>query len=126
MTEKVTEVERNPKDIAASKRAPLQLIPPSALVRMSIAFENGANKYGPYNWRDKKIEYMNYIGAALRHLEAAIDGEDNDPESGTLTLAHAMACLAILIDSIENNCVIDNRPKKGNARELLTEIANRG
>lgn len=119
-------ISANPKDIAGRVRAPLHLVPPAALIHLSMAFKNGADKYGPYSWREKKIEYMSYLGACMRHIQAAIDGEDFDPESHAPTLAHAMACCAILLDAIESNCVIDNRPTKGNAREILQRIAKQG
>lgn len=115
----------NPKDKAAKIRAPLHLIPPVALVHMAMAMKNGADKYGAYNWRDKKIEYMNYISATMRHLACAVDGEDFDQESSELHLAHAMASMAILIDAISCNKVIDNRPKKGAAPVTLRAIASR-
>lgn len=72
----------------------------------------GAAKYGPFNWNDKPIDASTYYSAAMRHLMSWYTGEDRDPESGALHLAHARACLAILIDSQLTCTLIDDRPKK--------------
>jgi len=103
----------NPKDRVGRNKPPLSLVPGSALVLVSSALRNGADKYGPYNWRDQKIQASNYISAALRHLLAWNDGEDTADDSGLSHLAHACAGLMILIDSIETGNAIDDRPKPG-------------
>lgn len=54
--------------------------------------EFGARKYSSDNWR-KGFKLKRSIAAALRHIMAFKDGEDNDEESGLCHLAHAMCCL---------------------------------
>lgn len=111
--------ETNPKDLLGIKKPQLSLLPPAGIIHGALAMTNGAMKYGPYNFRDKKIQYMIYIDAMLRHLMALLDGEDIAEDSGVHHLGHINANTAILLDAIENGNIIDNRPKKGNASEIL-------
>ena len=113
----------NPKQRYGDLKLPLALVPSSALIYLGIALAEGARKYGPFNWREKKVEAMTYAHAALRHLFAWIDGEEIDPESGNPHLAHALACLGILADAVECKILIDNRPLKGPAARLLKAFA---
>ena len=114
----------NPKQAYGDKKVPLQNIPPAALVYQGMALKEGARKYGAYNWRENDVEYMTYVGATMRHLAAFVDGENIDPDSGNPHLAHAMASLAILVDAIEGDCGIDNRPEAGPAPRLMQEVVN--
>lgn len=111
----------NPKQAYGDKKVPLQLIPPAALIYMGQALKEGARKYGAYNWRENDVEVMTYIGATMRHVAAYLDREDIDPESGNHHLAHALASLAILVDSIECGVSIDNRPPEGAAGKLIRD-----
>jgi hypothetical protein len=103
----------NPKTGHGLKKAPLNLIPPIALVETARAFKNGATKYGAYNWRDKTVTTSVYTAAALRHILAFEDGEDCADDSGCTHLGHAMACLAILLDAASIGKLNDDRPPKG-------------
>ena len=109
----------NPKDLLGVKKVQLHLVPPSSIIYEALAFEDGANKYGPYNWRKNKVILSIYIDALLRHVFAYFDGEDNAPDSKKPHLAHAKACLGVLIDALETGNLIDDRPNKGKAAELL-------
>ncbi len=115
--------EVNPKQQYGDLKVPLGLVPASAVAYMALAFKEGARKYGPFNWREYSIQAMTYVHAAERHLAAYVDGEDTDPESGVPHLAHALACLAILVDAKEVGHLADNRPPKGNAGALLRKLA---
>jgi len=79
----------------------------------------GADTYGPYNWRKKKVSTMAYVSAAMRHLLSYLDGEDLAPDSRCSHLGHALACLGILCDATECQCLIDDRPPKGAAANIL-------
>lgn len=116
--------DNNPKTLAGSKKVPLHLIPPSAKHFLAMAMEDGASKYGPYNWRDIPISVSPYYAAAQRHLDAFWDGEDTAPDSKVNHLAHAMACCAILLDAMTCGALVDDRPKKGAAPELQTAYVN--
>jgi hypothetical protein len=89
-----------------------------------MGLKEGSRKYGAFNWRETDVEVMTYVGATLRHIAAFVDGEDTDAESGNPHLAHAMASLAILVDALEAEGVIDNRPKAGPAAKTLEGFKN--
>lgn len=111
--------ETNPKDLIGSKKPRLSLVSPAGIIYESLAMQNGADKYGGYNWRDKKVQAMIYIEACMRHLLSWLDGEEVAADSGVPHLAHAKACLGILIDAKETGNLIDNRPALGAAAKLI-------
>ena len=113
--------DENPKDRAAAGKPPLHLIPPAAEILEAVVMGFGARKYGEYNWRTAKIRATVYVAAARRHLAQWLDGENEDPESNVSHLAHARACLGILLDAISMDCVIDDRPPAGAAARLIAE-----
>ena len=54
------------------------------------AFQNGADKYGPFNWRDHQISATVYYAACKRHLDDWFDRKDPDdaaPDSGVSTIS---------------------------------------
>ncbi len=83
--------------------------PLSALAATAVAFKDGAQKYGPYNWRENPVLATVYISAALRHMCAMAEGEDYAEDSGALHAAHAIACLAILVDAAAHGVLADDR-----------------
>jgi len=115
-------VATNPKDLVGAKKAPLALVPPALIIGASEAMADGAAKYGPYNWREYAVEMVTYLEAALRHIYAFMDGEDNASDSGINHLKHVAACMGILLDSIELGVVLDNRPSKGPAANMLKDL----
>jgi hypothetical protein len=113
----------NPKDLAGQKKNPLRLLPPVGLAYVAMAMKSGAKKYGPANWRDLKISHSVYLEAALRHIELALDGEMADEETGLPHEAHAAACMLILLDAMECDCLIDDRKKTGKLLALFKRLA---
>lgn len=113
----------NPKQAYGDRKPPLHLVPPALTLYAAQGLGEGAAKYGAYNWRSAKVEGLTYVGAALRHLAAYLDGEDVDPDSkvGKTHLAGAIASLAILADATEGGFLIDNRPPPGPAPRLILE-----
>lgn len=109
----------NPKDLVGSKKAPLGLVPPALEIGAAEAMANGAEKYGPYNWREEPVQYMPYLAAMKRHINALIDGEDLAADSHIHHLKHIVSGGAILLDSIGLGILIDDRPPKGPAAKLL-------
>jgi hypothetical protein len=114
--------DTNPKDLLGVKKPQLHLVPRSFIIRVAQAMADGARKYGPYNWREKAVRATIYQSAAERHLAAWLDGEDCASDSGYHHLAHAAACLAILIDAIETGNLVDDRPTPGAAGRLIAEL----
>lgn len=100
----------DPKGKAGKLKPQLQLIPPALNEEVAGALALGSVKYGPWNWRENKVEMMTYIGAMRRHLDAVIEGEDMDPESGFSHLGHVAAGCAIVLDAKKHGMLIDNRP----------------
>lgn len=128
MTDNPSEVkidETNPKDRIGAKKPRLSLVPPAGLVYAALAMANGADKYGPYNWREKKVQAMIYLEAAQRHLLSWQDGEENATDSGVPHLGHALACILILIDALETKNLIDNRPKNGVMAQIIERFTKK-
>lgn len=115
-------LRENPKDVLGNRKPSPHYIPPAAIIQTSMAMAYGAARYGGFNWRQHSIKASVYISAAYRHLMQWWDGEDIDPESGVSHLGHAMACMAILIDAINEGKIIDDRPPKGHAAELIRDL----
>jgi hypothetical protein len=72
----------------------------------------GAEKYGPWNWRETGVCASTYVNAILRHLNAWRDGESLDPESGITHLAHIACSANILMDAEVCGKLQDDRNKR--------------
>ncbi len=112
----------NPKDLIGAKKPPLHCIPPSSLIQLGLAMENGMKKYGLMNWRDNDVVAHIYYDAAMRHLMSWWDGEDVAEDSLIDHLGHVMACCAILIDAKHNNNLSDDRPRAGHVSAMIDTI----
>jgi len=112
----------NPKAAYGAQKPDLSLIPPVALHHMAQAFEVGAEKYGPFNWREKAVEARTYVAAGMRHLADWLDGKEIPSDSPAHNLGHLMACAAILLDAQELGNLIDNRPLPGRSAEVLDRM----
>lgn len=89
-------------------KAPISLINRDALEQEAMVMAYGAKKYAAHNWR-KGIAASRLIDAALRHILAYADGENNDPETGLSHLAHARCCLAFQISLEKTHPHLDDR-----------------
>lgn len=112
----------NPKDALGFKKVNLFLLPPAATAHAVHAMMDGAKKYGPYNWRDKKVFASVYIAAALRHIACWQEREEKAKDSGVHHLGHAIACLAILLDAQETGNLKDDRAEGGKLPEVLDRL----
>ena len=101
----------NPKDIIGLTKPSLSAVPMRSVYEMSKAMNDGASKYGRFNWRENSVDSDVYIDATLRHLNSWQDGENTAQDSGVHHLAHAMACLSIIIDAELGGNLIDSRSK---------------
>ena len=115
----------NPKDAIGDTKPQLHLVPSALAIHAALAMKNGADKYGPYNWREKQVRATVYLSAAFRHLYAFLDGEDHASDSGVHHLGHAAAGIGILLDAIATGNLIDDRPVAGAAARLLSEHTER-
>lgn len=112
----------NPKDLLGILKVPLGLVPAAGKIYAAMAMADGAKKYGPYNWRDKKVLLTVYLDAIERHLLAYRDGEDVASDSKLPHLAHIIACGCILADAIEGGFLIDDRPLAGPGSKTLDKF----
>lgn len=102
----------NPKDIQGLKKVQLHLFPAQVIAETTRALEEGANKYGAYNWRKEKVLASQYLSATLRHLQQWQEGEDIDIDSGLNHITKAIATLVVFRDAMMNNMWKDDRPPK--------------
>lgn len=112
----------NPKDRIGVTKPPIHLVPATGLIHEAMAFRDGAEKYGPYNWRDAKVSASIYVAALMRHVMAWYNGEEDAQDSGVHHLAHAKACLGILLDAQECGALVDDRPTAAPVAELITRL----
>lgn len=73
------------------------LLPCGSIVQVIKVLEFGADRYGVDNWMHVEDARRRYYDAAMRHIEAWLCREDNDPDSGLPHLAHAVCCLLFLM-----------------------------
>lgn len=83
-------------------------MPLPAMEQISRAFMFGAQKYGRSNYR-QGMDWLRVAAACLRHVNAWSWGESKDSESGLSHLAHAGACICMLIDYEVNGIGTDDR-----------------
>lgn len=109
----------DPKAAYGATKPSVALVPNIAIIAAALAAEDGAVKYGPYNYREgHPVEVMTYANACLRHLQAFIDGEDFTSDTGVPNLGGVIMCAAIILDIMATGVAVDNRPKAGPASKL--------
>lgn len=125
MPERLTQGAKptNPKDIVATTKLPLHLIPMMTQAYLAIGHFNGLGKYGRDNWRASGVRASVYVSAALRHINSWNEGEELDPDDGVPHLMGAITSLSILIDAQYTQTLTDDRKYRGagipeQAREL--------
>lgn len=111
----------NPKDAIGAGKASLELVPDTLVVESSIAYLEGALKYGQFNWRVAGVRSSIYRAAMQRHLFRWWNGEDADPETGVKHLASVAACVGILLDAELCDKLNDDRPPRVNIGKLLDD-----
>jgi hypothetical protein len=111
----------NPKDLMGAKKIDLSLFPDVAVLYGALAMNDGAHKYGPYNWRTKHVRATVYITAARRHLLAWAAGEEIAEDSGVHHLGHVLGCIAILLDAQVTGALIDDRYTSAAVTKLLAD-----
>lgn len=79
-----------------SDKPRMDLIDSYAMEMLAEVLTFGAKKYAAHNWR-KGIAYSRLIAAALRHIYAINNGQNDDPETGLPHAAHAMCCMMFLV-----------------------------
>lgn len=100
----------NPKDLFGAVKCDPTKVPPISLFHEAMAMMDGADKYGPYNWRDKPVIASIYVAAGIRHWLAWWDGQELAPDSRAHHLGHNKACAGIILDAQHRGVLIDDRP----------------
>lgn len=114
--------DTNPKDALGIRKPSLWVVPAVAMYWLGMAMRNGGVKYGPYNWREKKVKASVYYDAKMRHSNIWFHGgEELASDSLVHHLGHDMACSAILLDAIYTGNLVDDRPKDPNFVKFLEE-----
>lgn len=116
----------NPKDSIGSLKVAISRFPMAGLIHGSHGMMDGAEKYGPFNWRENKVVAHIYVDAAIRHIINWFEGQETAKDSEVHHLGHAIACCAILLDAQETGNLIDDRPVFGDpdvVDRLLDRVA---
>lgn len=93
----------------------------NAPVEVARVMKFGAGKYSEWNWtEDGGLSWRRLYNAVLRHIvlgQRWAPGPDHpaqlDPESALPHIAHALASLGMLHDTIARGIGIDDRPTPG-------------
>lgn len=84
------------------------LVPQSSLIPMVQVLEFGAKKYGAYNWT-KGLSIKETCESLKRHLDAFMEGEDIDSDSGLSHIGHIQCNALFLSWMMENRKDLDDR-----------------
>ena len=122
----------NPKESEGAKKPARCHVPESSLSALHAAHNNGALKYGHFNWRATGVDVQTYLSACERHIEAfklalgkvpdglrigsypvcMVDGgfDEVDPVTGIRVphLGAAMASLSVMHDALMYGMLTDN------------------
>ena len=91
-------------------KPPLGLLSTYALTETAKVLAFGAEKYAEDNWR-QGLSYRRLVSAALRHILAFNEGQDEDPETELPHLAHAMCMIMFALELSATNPDLDDRYK---------------
>jgi hypothetical protein len=98
------------------------LVPQSALIPMVKVLEYGTQKYAPYNWV-KGLPITEICESLKRHLDAFMEGEDNDIESKLSHIGHIQCNALFLSWMMEHRPDLDDRHKyKVNREDETIEL----
>jgi len=86
------------------------LVPQSALIPMVRVLEFGAKKYDTFDWQ-KGLSIVEVCESLKRHLDAYMEGEDLDQESGLSHIGHIQCNAMFLAWMIQNKPETDDRHK---------------
>lgn len=87
------------------------LVPSFAQEQYAKVLTKGAEKYAERNW-EKGMEWSKVLASMKRHILAFERGEDYDPETGLLHMAHVMCNAGFLTEYYNIYPQGDDRPHK--------------
>lgn len=97
----------------------MSLVSPVALIKLAEVMTDGEKVYSAHNWR-LGFNWTRVVDAAQRHINIWNAGGDLDPDSKRSNLAHAMACIMMLLEFEETKSGSDDRYKL--PEELLLKL----
>lgn len=101
----------------------LDLLPTDALREIALAFTYGAHKYEDRNW-ERGVNHSQLYRATLNHLMAWHERDEFDDETSLPHLAHAGACILMLLSIHLRGAGNDDRPSQPDRRlDSNTSIA---
>lgn len=103
-------------------KPPVSLVSGHALLGIASVMGYGALKYTRHNYR-LGMQWTRLVDAAMRHLIAFNEGEDDDPESGLPHLAHAGASVCMLMDLVGREAGTDDRFGGEALEKTVAEVA---
>lgn len=112
----------NPKDAIGTNKLPLHLVPSTLNIYASLAFLEGALKYGKYNWRSTGVRMSIYLDALDRHYEKVKDGEWADAKTGVPHFSSMLACIGIILDAKMCGKLTDDRPPAVPTADLIAAL----
>jgi hypothetical protein len=86
----------------------LELLPYESLAEIAKVFDYGFSKYGTGNWA-KGMLWTKMAASVLRHTYKWLAGQDKDEESGLSHMAHAGACVIMILYYEQYKQELDNR-----------------
>lgn len=104
----------DPKQSQAVKKMSFKAVPISLLMHAQPGNQNGADKYGVYNWLtldDGSMSMTTYLDALQRHLVLFRAGQDRTSDTNIHNLDSMISGLAVLRDAMLFNKVNDDRVK---------------
>jgi hypothetical protein len=104
--------DTNPKDAIGIRKAPLSTVPGNVIAEIGVAMLEGASKYGRHNYRVAGVRASVYYDAAMRHLIAWWEGEDEDLDSSMSHITKILACMTVLRDAMHQEVWTDDRPPR--------------
>lgn len=118
-TAAICEKPSNPKDIIGSGKLPVGLVPDVVTAEASLAFLEGALKYGRYNWRVAGVRASVYNDAIERHRKRWWNGENRDRKTRIKHLASIIASCGILLDAELCGRLTDDRPPSVDMSQVI-------
>ena len=111
----------NKKNESGNKKPSTNSVPPISILALGAAMQNGADKYGAFNWRDSEVTASVFYNAMQRHLLEWWSGENYAEDSKVHHLAHLMAGCAIILDAELSGVLKDDRNKQSLKSEIFKQ-----
>lgn len=113
--------DTNPKTAVGRLKPQLHAIPPSALIALGLAMEDGL-KHGLMEWRGQTVNASDKYNKILRHALSWWDGQDATSDSKVSNLASIMGNCAVLIDAEICGTLNDDRPMVGPVADMIAHV----